>query len=179
MQATSLAASQGRALAWAAAACSCTAPGCPPHILKSGCSTMVHRVDLKIARPPRGDALVDCRDALPSVRRARPPSSVPNRTHRFGPAGQQRIVAVLMILSLGFLPERTDSRSGHRWCYSHRRQRRGGLNFAGTMPVRPTFRMKPSVCPRLGAERHHPGTGRFGAATPSAVAWRRWRGMLI
>jgi hypothetical protein len=41
-----------------AAACSCTTPGCLPQFLESGCSTMVHRVDLKIALPPRGDALV-------------------------------------------------------------------------------------------------------------------------
>jgi hypothetical protein len=54
VQATSLPAPYGRALAWAAAACSCTAPGCPPQILKSGCSTMVHRVDLKICAAPRG-----------------------------------------------------------------------------------------------------------------------------
>jgi hypothetical protein len=50
VQAASLAAADGRALAWGAGGGTCAAPG-----LESGCSTMVHRVrgvDLKISSAP-------------------------------------------------------------------------------------------------------------------------------
>jgi hypothetical protein len=67
----------------------------------------------------------------------------------------------------------------HRWYDSHPRQHRCGLNSASTMPIRPTFRMEPSVAPRLSTERHHPGTGRLGAATPCAVARHGWSWMLV